>query len=234
MSEILRRRKLSLLMDDFERWVPRLNHPKRGERLYDCGWAIRGFASRLSHEIDQLQRLLAIEVQLRSRAGPGSNAAIEKILEALELLVEMETPDPDQSESNDKDEEADLRPAGPGPQWPTGLEMLVDHAQGMLAWAAMPRDSLAGRRRATAWVILRRVLPGGNSAGLLPLAIRTVGRAGHEEAVAAADFAVAWCDLASRPWPDELSEALERLKKKNLRPSLRRRLQWVMGEYPGW
>lgn len=232
MSMILRRRKLSLLMDDFERWIPRLEHPERGEKLYECGWALRGFGHRLGEEIDQLQRLLAIEVQLRTRPGPGSNSATEAILEVLLSLAEKRSRARGGEESASATEAMDSRTAGAGVPAQDHVQLVCDHAKGMLTWAALPRDSLAGRRRAVAWEILRLMVPDGGSISLLPLAIRAVGRAGHEEAVTAADFAITWCNLASREWPDELCAALDRLQKKDLRPSFQRRLTWILGEEP--
>lgn len=222
MSLILRRKKLSLLLADFERWVPLQQHPDRGEKLYDCAWALLGFRQHLLRDIDALARLLAIEVQLRTCPGPGVHLATERILEVLITLAEPWSRDPDAGEP--------APGAGEDRPPPETLPLLCRHAQEMLGWMALPRDMMAGRRRAVAWEILREAAPRGESIGLLPLAIRAVGHAGAEEAVCAADFALTWCNLASLPTPPGLDAALERLQKKKMRSSLQRRLRQLTGD----
>lgn len=224
MSLIRHRKKLSVLFADFERWIHLREHPDRGEKLSDCAWALRGFLRPIGEDPEALARLLAIEVQLRTRPGPGAHGATDRILEILFLIAE--------DWRDDRDEEAPAPGARADLPPPETLALLCQHARDLLGWVAFPRDPMAGRRRAIAWEILREAAPRGDSLGLLPLAVRAVGRAGVEEAVTALDFVLTWCGLASLDHPLDLDAAVERLRRKAMRPSLQRRLEYLVGDDP--
>jgi hypothetical protein len=161
------RHEVEHVLKDMRRLIENPKSAEEARALLACSQQLSGLADQLADKPDKVRMLVEMVTQLRASKVRSRRVVEERILDAMNRLVDRACANHDDAASAEV------------------LRELYDFAKGCFSFKPA-RDAVSGRRRAVAFEILSAIGPMENSSEIVELAAQSINEAPAAEEVRAA------------------------------------------------